>query len=775
MAILEGDLRLLQSVNMADVPEGGGGPSGKVIPDGESNAIFPDVSDVDRTTGRVRFRKLFAHVNTLTTEMIMGTLLTCTQPEDPQISMVLFSNSSVFDTREDAAGRVAAYKHFGPVWHGLLFETHPKGMRQIRLLQMPGTELPPVGRCLYLVQNEGRPNQFAQYVQVAKVTSLERTFVGNIAQGRRYQLNVVTCDLTTPLEYDFKGSEASESMLRVEGAAIVRDTFVSDSGSFKSSTKLRKAAQTGDMTLHVDSIYVQLIPSSRTESALVNMRPSGQSAALVQAGGGTVRLVTTQSFDSSNVINVGCAITPGTLSAETQAGTLTDKGGQLMNGSTVVGTVRYDVGELTYLSGSISGQKTISFKPSVAILQINDSAAVAVTAENRSLNWSHTTSNEIAQGNVSVSYMAAGRWYTLVDDGTGVLRGSDSSFGIGQVIYATRTITLNCTVMPDVGSAVLFYWGAVQAYEDTTPAAQKSVKAAWLVIPLNEVPQADGMKIEWEDGGGTCTATVEVGGAITGELHGGGSVTGRLDVNAKEIVLKPTRLPPPDTAFKLKFEPKGVYKAINGAFAGDSGGVCTANVGKDVEPFSLELLADLTIDSVPHMGAGTGFVYYVNVQKCRIRVVDNGSGRLILQTGPDSGKDVGSVNYSTGDVQLQTNIRGAFKADRMRKVDVSPAFYEGPPVYETRYAGVEYLQSAGRTSPADAGGILARFVQSTLPQSSKTLTVRASGLRFRLPIPDGSQAQAGSLRASFGGKVIRDVGGQVLLETVEGTRTYAEE
>lgn len=471
---------------------------------------------------------------------------------------------------------------------------------------------------------------------------------------------------------------------------------------------------------------------------------------------------------------VGCAITPGTLSAETPAGTLTDKGGQLMNGDTVVGTVRYDVGELAYLSGSISGQKAITFKPSVAILQINDSAAVAVTAENRSLNWSHTTTNEIAQGNVSVSYMAAGRWYTLVDDGTGVLRGSDSSFGIGQVIYATRTITLNCTVMPDVGSAVLFYWGAVQAYEDTTPAAQKSVKAAWLVIPLNEVPQADGMKIEWEDGGGTCTATVEAGGAITGALHGGGSVTGRLDVNAKEIVLKPTRLPPPDTQFKLKFEPKGLYKAINGAFVGDSGGVCTANLGKDITPHSLELFADLTIDGVPHMGAGTGFVYYVNVQKCRIRVTDNGSGRLILRTGQEIGKDIGSVNYSTGDVQLQTNIRAFFKADRMRKVNVAPAAYKGPPVYEMQYAGVEYLAKAGRTVPADASGIVARFVQDTLPESAKDLTVRASGLRFRLPIPDGSQAQAGSLRASFGGKVIRDVGGQVLLETIEGTRTYAE-
>lgn len=774
MAILEGDLRLLQSVNMADVPEGGGGPSGRVIPDGESNAIFPDVSDVDRTTGRVRFRKLFAHVNTLTTEMVMGTLLTCTQPEDPQISMVLFSNASVFDTREDAAGRVAAYRFFGPVWHGILFETHPKGMKQIRLLQYPGTELPPVGRCFYLVQNEGKPNQFAQYVQISKVTSLDREFVFSSVQPRKYLLNVVTCDITTRLEYDFKGSEANEALSRAPGAAIVRDTFVSDSGNFKSSTKLSKPVQAGDMTLGVESIYVQLIPSSRTESALVNMRPSGQSAALVQAGGGTVRLVTTQSFDSSNVINVGCAITPGTLSVETAAGTLTDKGGQLMNGGTVVGAVRYDAGELAYLSGSISGQKTISFKPSVAILQINESAAVAVTAESRSLNWSHTTPTEIAQGNASVSYMAAGRWYTLVDDGTGVLRGSDSSFGIGQVIYATRTITLNCTVMPDVGSAVLFYWGAVQAYEDTTPAAQKSVKAAWLVIPLNEIPQADGMKIEWEDGGGTCTATVDAGGAIAGTLHGGGSVTGRLDVNAKEIVLMLSRLPPPGTAFKLKFEPKGVYKSIGGAFSGDSDGVCTANLGKDITPLSLELFADLTIDGVPHMGAGTGFVYYVNVQKCRIRVTDNGSGRLILRTGHEAGKDIGSVNYSTGDIELRTNIYASFKADKMRKVNVSPAAYKGPPVYEMQYAGVEYLAKAGRTVPADASGIVARFVQDTLPESAKDLTVRASGLRFRLPIPDGSQAQAGSLRATFGGKVIRDVGGLVLLETIDGTRTYTE-
>ena len=52
MAILDGDIQLLKSEVMDDVPEGGGGPSGTVIPDNNSNAVFTDVSEVDRAGGR---------------------------------------------------------------------------------------------------------------------------------------------------------------------------------------------------------------------------------------------------------------------------------------------------------------------------------------------------------------------------------------------------------------------------------------------------------------------------------------------------------------------------------------------------------------------------------------------------------------------------------------------------------------------------------------------------------------------------------------------------
>ena len=46
MPIQSGDVKLLKSAVMADVPEGGGAPTGNTIADGVSNAIFPDISEV---------------------------------------------------------------------------------------------------------------------------------------------------------------------------------------------------------------------------------------------------------------------------------------------------------------------------------------------------------------------------------------------------------------------------------------------------------------------------------------------------------------------------------------------------------------------------------------------------------------------------------------------------------------------------------------------------------------------------------------------------------
>jgi hypothetical protein len=52
MSILAGDIKLVASAVMADVTEGGGAPTSNVIQDAVSNAIFPDISELDRAIGR---------------------------------------------------------------------------------------------------------------------------------------------------------------------------------------------------------------------------------------------------------------------------------------------------------------------------------------------------------------------------------------------------------------------------------------------------------------------------------------------------------------------------------------------------------------------------------------------------------------------------------------------------------------------------------------------------------------------------------------------------
>lgn len=776
MAILESDLRLLQSVNMADVPEGGGMPSSQPVPDGVSNAVYPDVSSTDRVGGRVRFRKLFAHVNTQNTDLALGMSLTVTQPQDPQISMVLFSNSSVFDTRQQAENRVAAYKFFGTVWHGYLLELHPKGSKQIRLFQIPKSGAPVVGQTLYLVQNEGKQNQFYQYVQITKVKTEEQTFVASLGgKPQSYQAQVVTCDLTARLDYDFTGSPASIFFAKVPEAALTRDTFVSDSGNFKSSTKLAAAGTTGDRVIKLNDIYVQLLPSGRTESQLTGMSPYGQSNAVIQAGGGTVQIVTTQQLGDGGVILVGGAITPATLSLDCALGTMTDKGGQLILNDVVVGSVTYHAGEIRYLKGgAITGTKTIRYKPAAAVLQLADSAMTRVTAENRSFNWTMQLPVVPAKGQAAVSYMAGGRWYTLRDDGSGVMRGDDSSFGLGQVLASTKTMTLNCTIMPDVGSAILCFWGVDTNHYDVTAAAQQTTKQAAVVLPLADMPDLGGITISWTDTEGTHNATANAAGVITGAMAGGGAITGKVDIEAKEILLYPPRISLKGTTYNITYQPKGTVTTLTGVAASfnvDAAGQVTATLGTNITPNTVIIHIDISANTPAAMSGDIG---YDNTQPARIKVVDDGSGNIVSHTGSTKGQNVGTINYATGVTVFSSAMQVDFLATVKFKTQecvkrvwrlLDYVCVLQKPVIKT--GGRKLHKLDGKATQAHAAAAQATIVKVATAQASKTVSVQATSLRIQLP----ASIQTGSLRANFGGKLLRESGGQVALGDA-GTRSY---
>ena len=64
MPILTGDVKLVASQVMNDVEEGGGAPTSTEIVDGTSNALFNDISELDRAGGRVPSDPFALHAHT---------------------------------------------------------------------------------------------------------------------------------------------------------------------------------------------------------------------------------------------------------------------------------------------------------------------------------------------------------------------------------------------------------------------------------------------------------------------------------------------------------------------------------------------------------------------------------------------------------------------------------------------------------------------------------------------------------------------------------------
>ena len=107
MTIQQGNLKLLAAVVMDDADNNGGPPSSNVIPDGSSNTVFPDISELDRAGGRVQFRKIFPWVDEAATSTFYGANACLSDiPVDANTGCVLFEAASVSETQADVIARI---------------------------------------------------------------------------------------------------------------------------------------------------------------------------------------------------------------------------------------------------------------------------------------------------------------------------------------------------------------------------------------------------------------------------------------------------------------------------------------------------------------------------------------------------------------------------------------------------------------------------------------------------------------------------------------------
>ena len=695
MPIQSGDVKLLKSAVMADVPEGGGAPTGITIADGVSNAIFPDISELDRAGGRVNLRKTFVSVQTDETDTYFGAnVIVAEPPQDARVSVTLFSTEKTFDTREQAQVRIEAYLNKGPEWAGYLFENHIAGQRVIQLFQRVTDTIPNVGQTLVLIENEGLGTQKEQYIRATSVSVVERTFTYNSDQD--YKANVVTVEISDALRYDFTGSPATRTFTRASNSTKVRDTVVADAGTYVGVVPLTQAAAVGDFTIKGASIYTQLVPSAQTETP-ISFVPPYAAAGLPVPGAVPVSYTASHAWTTSIKFNLPGGCLPGSLTIATDGITIFDDAGLLKTASGTMGTIDYANGVLSLNSGSMSNAKAITYTPAAQILRAPQSSEIPVTPESRSQSYVGTVNPVPQPGTLSISYMAQGRWYVLSDGGNGSLKGLDASYGAGTFNKNTGAFVVTLGALPDVGSSLILTWN-VPTQETQQPQTNlKASQSLALNPPAGTAVQPGSLTVSWEYSG-TKTASAATSGVLSG------AATGFLSAAQNRLDFAPNVMPSVGTQLTVSYvagpkqEDSFTHPSRNGA------GLLpvTATLGA-IEPGSLEVEWNTLTDTAV-LGAYT----LAQLQEMGVRAAwrdptqiarDDGGGNVVL-----NGASIGTVNYASGAVVFNPDV-----SIQIPRPNYTSAAITGTGRWRLNYGGLSYVAAPSLYPNDESGYVKLRY------------------------------------------------------------------
>ncbi len=765
MPILSGDVKLLASERLLDTPDGGGRMTGRVIVDGASNNLFPDISELDRTYGRVSLRKAYVGVLTDSVDSYYGAhAIVADAPDDPRVSVVLFSTKNWTDRRGAAKDRVERYLARGVKWPGQLLERQLTGQRAIALLLKPADPLPRVGQALVLVQDEGKPTEVEQYVRITRVSTIEREFNVNEPSGMvKFQGVVATCEISDPLRYDFEGP-APSSRDDIAAKAVVRDTLVANAAMYYGTAPTVTPAGIGDLTVQVQSLFGQLVPSAQSEIPLVDLNAAGQAVPLLSSGE-PVTWNTSGNVSAGRNLVIGNPIQPGSLHILGAGYEFTDAAGELKSGTASIGTVDYARGVVAFRDGTpgFSGGFSVRFQPAGAPIRVADTAVIAVPGDARGYAYTITLQPAPKPGSLVVSYMAQGRWYDLRDRGDGALRGTDSSFGAGTLDYTTGSVILTTGALPDANTDILFVWASGGDYFNRSsgtvlaPTLRKTVEHPGIV--------PGSLRLTWTDGTNDHLATDDGHGRITGDA------VGSVSYARGELVFTPSTLPAggAEVAIAYDWGPPQEKEFPHPLRNGD--GTVTVTLPGAAKPGSIELefnvlIEDYTATTSTRWDLIPGPTRRVDPTRIARDVPDAGGATGSFGTGADAVQ--GTIDYTAG--------RITFKPETI--VQIPKPVYVNKEIGQERWdAGGgavsirrtfrylfdhwEYIP-AGAVMPFDDTGLVkVRYRDSdTANHATEILTVE----RIELDLTDryAERIVPGSVRFVLGGKVYTDrLGGLV--------------
>ncbi|STZ07225.1 Uncharacterised protein [Moraxella caprae] len=485
------DLKIYPSERLTDNDDGGGLALGTPLT-GADNELFNPISSIQRINGSMMTRLVYAGVQRADDEPLLGAYTAITKPpKDPSVSYLLTRANKFGEVRSEIIKSIEAYSVATIESRMTLLSTQSKNSRIVQAYQSMGEPLPLVGDVYCLRQDKRGYETAEQYIKVISVSSEERTFY---AGEKSFNKTVIKMEISQPLEHSFVGVEYPVQG-HTDAPCKIRETHVADAGQYYGVKPLAKAIKAGMMSVQVPSLMEKLVPTTQSETLLADLTASGLTVALFD---GAKEAITLTINSTQNSLYVGSAILPNSLIISAGSGNITDTDGTLTQNGQAVGAVDYASGLATFNSTYVN---KVTFTPASVADVVSDTAKIIVSENTQSYNY---IVNLPSPSTVSVQYRSQGKWYRLT-------QGSQTHGSI-NLNPQTGTLSITCSELPDIGSAIVIYWGSSATFikrADLVP----SVKS---VIRLPTTPDPSSITLSWRGG----TARVNAQGVISGDVTG---------------------------------------------------------------------------------------------------------------------------------------------------------------------------------------------------------------------------------------------------------------
>lgn len=650
MTINVPDVKLLKSQRLTDEDDGGGRATGDAVVDGEVNDLFPDISRLDRTLGRINLRKVFAGVLTDNADPYLGAHSIVTKaPEDPRVSVLLFNSGSQTDERADARSVIEGYVVPSTTATFELLGDQFAGQRALTGIQRVEARSPEVGEVYQLLSGLN-----SQYVRIQAVEPSIEEFVFDYGNGNfiNFTRRRLALSISSPLLRKYPGGQAhptgtTSTNLGGETKSSVLATQVADAARYFGISPLAQAVAAGDLTVNVQSVYSHLVPSATRESALVNQLGGARKRFTVPSSPNTRTLPLTfaqvTAGQSRAFLTTGAALESVSLSigggiyADNGKGELTYRSGT--NGFTRI-TVDYETGEVNaYRATTFTGSASATYRPATSITGQPITGEIEITLGSRGFAYTlNLAAAKPRPGTLSVSFMALGKWYELRDLGNGELAGE----GSGTVDFASGAVSVSLSALPDVNTSLVYsYVGQIEDNLQTH-------------VGVGDAPQ---IRVEHQlphhgVEPGTLTVTATLGGVAQGMTdNGDGSLsgdagTGSVSYATGQVSLLLAATPDAGSAISFAYEQGGFDVDEPLSPTPDVGGMVTGTLpGAPFKPGSVNVRWQSTRKALVPSETGPEGGTFTGVQVVEHEANDDGAGTWIGFAG--------SINYTSGAFSLQ--------------------------------------------------------------------------------------------------------------------------